>query len=128
MPLNTEEVMARTSLCAAKTEPSARQNLLFKQLLTDVTFEGIDDFFSPDVAPLLLDIELADHVRKKALGLSPILPPGFSMSNEIGELITLKDTPPILNRFASRGQTPAKKNTSWPISPLYSIHIPKKSS
>ena len=45
MPLNTEEVMARTSLCAAKTEPSARQNLLFKQLLTDVTFEGIDVVF-----------------------------------------------------------------------------------
>ena len=46
----------------------------------------------------------------------------------IGELITLKDTPPISSRLASRGQTPAKKNTSWPISPLYSIHIPKKSS
>ena len=44
----------------------------------------------------------------------------------IGELITLKDTPSISNRLASRGQTPAKKNTSWPISPLYSIHIQKK--
>ena len=44
----------------------------------------------------------------------------------IGELITLKDTPPILNRFASRAPTPRKKNTSWPISPLYSIYIQKK--
>ena len=44
----------------------------------------------------------------------------------IGELITLKDTPSISNRLASRGQTPAKKNTSWPISPLYSIYIQKK--
>ena len=44
----------------------------------------------------------------------------------IGELITLKDTPPISSRLASRGQTPAKKNTSWPISPLYSIYIQKK--
>ena len=44
----------------------------------------------------------------------------------IGELITLKDTPSISNRLASRGQTPAKKNRSWPISPLYSIHIQKK--
>ena len=44
----------------------------------------------------------------------------------IGELITLKDTPPILNRFGSRAPTPRKKNTSWPISPLYSIYIQKK--
>ena len=44
----------------------------------------------------------------------------------IGELITLKDTPPILNRFGSRAPTPRKKNTSWPISPLYSIHIYNK--
>merc|ERR1712116_12499 len=47
-------------------------------------------------------------------------------NGDIGELITLKDTPPISSRLASRGQTPAKKNTSWPISPLYSIHIQKK--
>ena len=44
----------------------------------------------------------------------------------IGELITLKDTPPILNRFGSRAPTPRKKNTSWPISPLYSIYIYNK--
>ena len=50
----------------------------------------------------------------------------FPLAPLIGELITLKDTPSISNRLASRGQTPAKKNTSWPISPLYSIHIQKK--
>ena len=50
----------------------------------------------------------------------------FPRAPLIGELITLKDTPSISNRLASRGQTPAKKNTSWPISPLYSIHIQKK--
>ena len=35
--------------------------------------------FSPDVAPLLLVVELADQLRKKALALSPILPPGFTV-------------------------------------------------
>ena len=44
----------------------------------------------------------------------------------IGELITLKDTPPISNRFGARAPTPVKKNTSWPISPLYSIYIQQK--
>ena len=44
----------------------------------------------------------------------------------IGELITLKDTPSIFDRLASRAPTPRKKNTSWPISPLYSIYIQKK--
>merc|ERR1712240_637445 len=44
----------------------------------------------------------------------------------IGELITLKDTPPISSRFACSAPTPLKKNTSWPISPLYSINIQKK--
>ena len=44
----------------------------------------------------------------------------------IGELITLKDTPPISSRLGCRWIPPAKKNTSWPISPLYSIHIQKK--
>ena len=46
----------------------------------------------------------------------------------IGELITLKDTPPISNRFGARVPPALKKNASWPISPLYSIHIQKKSS
>ena len=50
----------------------------------------------------------------------------FPRAPLIGELITLKDTPPILNRFGSRAPTPLKKNTSWPISPLYSIYIQKK--
>ena len=54
----------------------------------------------------------------------PIKP--FPRAQFIGELITLKDTPPILNRFASRPPTPVKKNTSWPISPLYSIPIRNK--
>merc|ERR1712030_172969 len=44
----------------------------------------------------------------------------------IGELITLKDTPPISNRFDARVPPPVKKNASWPISPLYSIYIQKK--
>ena len=44
----------------------------------------------------------------------------------IGELITLKDTPSIFDRLASRAPTPRKKNTSWPISPLYTIYIQKK--
>ena len=44
----------------------------------------------------------------------------------IGELITLKDTPSISNRFAARVPPALKKNTSWPISPLYSIYIQKK--
>merc|ERR1712055_313960 len=33
---------------------------------------------------------------------------------------------PISSRFASRAPTPRKKNTSLPISPLYSIYIQKK--
>ena len=41
----------------------------------------------------------------------------------IGELITLKDTPSIFDRFGARVPPALKKNTSWPISPLYSIHI-----
>ena len=44
----------------------------------------------------------------------------------IGELITLKDTPPISSRLGCRWIPPVKKNTSWPISPLYSIYIQKK--
>ena len=44
----------------------------------------------------------------------------------IGELITLKDTPPISSRFDARVPPALKKNTSWPISPLYSINIQKK--
>ena len=44
----------------------------------------------------------------------------------MGELITLKDTPPISNRLGAREGTPRKKNASWPISPLYSIYIQKK--
>ena len=44
----------------------------------------------------------------------------------IGELITLKDTPPISNRFGARVPPALKKNASWPISPLYSIYIQKK--
>merc|ERR1711873_245037 len=44
----------------------------------------------------------------------------------IGELITLKDTPSIFGRFGARVPPALKKNRSWPISPLYSIHIQKK--
>merc|ERR1712240_581404 len=44
----------------------------------------------------------------------------------IGELITLKDTPSIFDRFDARVPPAVKKNRSWPISPLYSIHIQKK--
>ena len=40
--------------------------------------------------------------------------------------MTLKDTPPISNRFGARDWTPRKIFTSWPISPLYSIYIQKK--
>ena len=54
----------------------------------------------------------------------PIKP--FHYGAFIGELITLKDTPPISSRFGARDWTPRKKNTSWPISPLYSIYIQKK--
>ena len=50
----------------------------------------------------------------------------FHRAPLIGELITLKDTPPILSRFDPRWIPPAKKNTSWPLSPLYSIRIQKK--
>ena len=50
----------------------------------------------------------------------------FPLAPLIGELITLKDTPPISNRFGARDWTPRKIFTSWPISPLYSIHIQKK--
>ena len=44
----------------------------------------------------------------------------------IGELITLKDTPSIFDRFGARVPPALKKNRSWPISPLYSIYIQKK--
>ena len=44
----------------------------------------------------------------------------------IGELITLKDTPPISSRLGCRWIPALKKTQSWPISPLYSIHIQKK--
>ena len=54
----------------------------------------------------------------------PIKP--FHYGAFIGELITLKDTPPISNRFDARVPPPVKKNASWPISPLYSIYIQKK--
>ena len=50
----------------------------------------------------------------------------FHRAPLIGELITLKDTPPISNRFGARAWTPLKKTRSWPISPLYSINIQKK--
>ena len=50
----------------------------------------------------------------------------FPRAPLIGELITLKDTPPISNRFGARVPPALKKNTSWPISPLYSIYIQKK--
>ena len=50
----------------------------------------------------------------------------FPRAPLIGELITLKDTPPISNRFDARVPPPVKKNASWPISPLYSIYIQKK--
>ena len=54
----------------------------------------------------------------------PIKP--FPRVEFTGELITLKDTPPNLNRLGPRWPTALKKNASWPISPLYSIHIYKK--
>ena len=44
----------------------------------------------------------------------------------IGELITLKDTPPISNRFGARDWTPRKIFTSWPIYKFKSIYIQKK--
>ena len=50
----------------------------------------------------------------------------FPRAPLIGELITLKDTPPISSRLGAREGTPVKKNASWPISPLYSIYIQKK--
>ena len=56
--------------------------------------------------------------------VDPIKP--FRYEALIGELITLKDTPPISSRFGPTWFPPTEKNTSWPISPLYSIYIQKK--
>jgi hypothetical protein len=56
--------------------------------------------------------------------VDPIKP--FRYEALIGELITLKDTPPISSRFGPTWIPPTEKNTSWPISPLYSIYIQKK--
>ena len=72
------------------------------------------------MAKISLDLVWTHQFRSQ----DPIKP--FPRVEFIGELITLKDTPSIFDRLASRAPTPLKKNTSWPISPLYSIHIQKK--
>ena len=44
----------------------------------------------------------------------------------IGELITLKDTPPKMSRLGCRWIPPLKKTTCWPIYKFKSIYIQKK--
>ena len=54
----------------------------------------------------------------------PIKP--FHYGPFIGELITLKDTPPKMNRLDVRAWTPLKIFTSWPMYKFKSIYIQKK--
>ena len=72
------------------------------------------------MAKISLDLVWTHQFRSQ----DPIKP--FPRAEFIGELITLKDTPSIFDRLASRAPTPRKIFTSWPITPLYSIYIQKK--
>ena len=72
------------------------------------------------MAKISLDLVWTHQFRSQ----DPIKP--FPRVEFIGELITLKDTPSIFDRFAARVPPALKKNASWPISPLYSIYIQKK--